>query len=237
MKISFVTPARNEEAYIEATLRAILAQPSHLVKEIIVVDNASTDRTAAVAAAADPRIRVIHQPLPGVAPTKAAGLAVAKGDIVACIDADTIIPPHWAARVVEAFSRQPQLAAVSGPYIFDLDPGGQLLNALFEVVGFVPIHALVNWLGFMAVANGGNVAIRREALVELGDYAEVVRFHGEDAYLIHQIRRFGPVRFSPRFSVQSSDRRIRANGRLQTVSHNTLSWLSVVLFGRPPRIT
>jgi cellulose synthase/poly-beta-1,6-N-acetylglucosamine synthase-like glycosyltransferase len=84
--------------------------------------------------------------------------------------------------VVQAFAHQPQLAAVSGPYIFDLDPVGKLLNSLFQVVGFVPIHALVNWLGFMAVANGGNLAIRREALADLGDYAEVVKFHGEDAY-------------------------------------------------------
>jgi cellulose synthase/poly-beta-1,6-N-acetylglucosamine synthase-like glycosyltransferase len=139
--------------------------------------------------------------------------------------------------VVQAFAHQPQLAAVSGPYIFDLDPVGKLLNSLFQVVGFVPIHALVNWLGFMAVANGGNLAIRREALADLGDYAEVVKFHGEDAYLIRQVRKFGPVRFSPAFSVQSSDRRIRAAGRLQTVSNNMLSWLSVTLLNRPPKIS
>ena len=237
MTISFVIPARNEEGFIKATLQAILAQPSYLIKEIILVDNGSSDQTVAVAMAVDPHIQVIHQLRPGVAPTKAAGLAMATGDIVACIDADTLIPPYWAIRVVEAFVRQPQLAAVSGPYLFNFDPLGRLLNSLFQVVMFVPTHALVNWLGFMAVANGGNLAIRREALVDLGDYTEVVKFHGEDAYLIRQVRRFGPVRFSPRFTAISSDRRICAVGRLQTVSSNVISWLAVALLGRPPRIS
>lgn len=233
MTISFVVPARNEEGYIEKTIGAILAQPSELVLEVIVADNGSTDRTAELAKALDPRVRVVQQPRPGVAPTKAAGIAAARGDIVACIDADTVIPPHWASRVAEAFQRQPQLAAVSGPYVFDLDPVGKLLNVLFQVVGFVPLHALVNWLGFMAVANGGNVAMRRSARRDLGDYVDVVKFHGEDAYLIRQVRRHGPVLFSPRFSAFSSDRRLRANGRLKVVGDNAISWLSVALRGKP----
>jgi GTP-binding protein len=91
MTISFVVPARNEERYIEQTLRAILAQPSELIKEITLVDNGSTDRTVALATALDPRIKVLSQPRPGIAPTKAAGIAAAQGDIVACIDADTSI--------------------------------------------------------------------------------------------------------------------------------------------------
>jgi len=236
MTISFVVPARNEEQYIEATLRAILAQPSELIAEIIVVDNGSTDHTAALAQAVDPRIKVLNQPRPGIAPTKAMGIAAACGDIVACIDADTVIPPHWAARVVQAFTQQPQLAAISGPYVFDMDPVGRVLNALYQVIGFVPLHALVNWLGFMAVANGGNMAIRRSACRDLGDYVDVVKFHGEDAYLIRQVRKFGPVRFSPRFAAWSSDRRLRANGRLKTVGDNTISWLSVALRGKPANL-
>lgn len=236
MTISFVVPARNEERYIEQTLRAILAQPSELIKEITLVDNGSTDRTVALATALDPRIKVISQPRPGIAPTKAAGIAAAQGDIVACIDADTVIPPHWAARVAAAFTHQPQLAAVSGPYVFDMDPVGRALNALYQVIGFVPLHALVNWLGFMAVANGGNLAIRHSACRDLGDYVDVVKFHGEDAYLIRQVRRHGPVLFSPRFSAFSSDRRLRANGRLKVVGDNAISWLSVALRGKPAEL-
>lgn len=236
MTISFVVPARNEERYIEQTLRAILAQPSELIKEITLVDNGSTDRTVALAVAVDPRIKVISQPRPGIAPTKAAGIVAAQGDIVACIDADTVIPPHWAARVAAAFTHQPQLAAVSGPYVFDMDPVGRALNALYQVIGFVPLHAFVNWLGFMAVANGGNLAIRRAACRDLGDYVEVVKFHGEDAYLIRQVRRHGPVLFSPRFAAFSSDRRLRANGRLKVVGDNAISWLSVALRGKPAEL-
>ncbi len=236
MTISFVVPARNEERYIEQTLRAILAQPSELVKEITLVDNGSTDRTVAIARGLGPRIKVLTQPRQGIAPTKAAGIAAAEGDIVACIDADTVIPPHWAVRVVEAFTHQPQLAGISGPYVFDLDPLGRALNVLYQVVGFVPVHALVNWLGFMAVANGGNVAMRRSACRDLGDYADAVGYNGEDAYLIYQVRRHGPVRFSPRFAAFSSDRRLRANGRLKVVGDNAISWLSVALRGKPAEL-
>lgn len=236
MTISFVVPARNEERYIEQTLRAILAQPSEFIQEIIVVDNGSTDRTAAMARALDPRIQVLSQPRLGIAPTKAAGIAAAQGDIVACIDADTVIPPHWAAQVVGSFVHQPQLAAVSGPYLFEMDPVGRVLNVLYQVFGFVPLHALVNWLGFMAVANGGNLAMRRSACRDLGDYVDVVKFHGEDAYLIRMVRRHGPVLFSPRLAAFSSDRRLRANGRLKVVGDNAISWLSVALRGKPAEL-
>jgi len=97
--LSIFFPMWNEEAYVERTVDAarevcdeMLAQKSIGDYEIIIVDDASTDRTPVIAdqlSAADPRVRVVHHPvnrkLGGSIKT---GLAVATGDLVLYTDAD-----------------------------------------------------------------------------------------------------------------------------------------------------
>ncbi len=110
--ISVVIPALNDAAMLEHCLAALAAQ-TRLADEIIVVDNGSTDATAAVAKAAG--ARVVNEPLRGIFPATAAGFDAATGTLLARLDADSIAPPDWLARVEEAFLADPTLSALTGP--------------------------------------------------------------------------------------------------------------------------
>src|SRR5689334_5612856 len=92
--VSVVIPAYNEEEYVERTLTAVTAalERAGIEHEIVLVNDASTDRTAALAdaaAAADPRVRVIHNArnltLGG---SLRAGFAAARKELVLYTDAD-----------------------------------------------------------------------------------------------------------------------------------------------------
>jgi len=104
--LSVVIPARNEEAYIGRALRSVARQAWPLERlEAIVVDNASTDRTAAVveslAVHVTPlRIVLIREPRPGRSRAKNRGAAAARGDVLLFLDADSVMAPTLAAEII-----------------------------------------------------------------------------------------------------------------------------------------
>ncbi|MDV7355737.1 glycosyltransferase family 2 protein [Rhodococcus oxybenzonivorans] len=115
--LSVVIPAYNEEAAIQECLDRIFEQIDH-IDEVIVVDNNSTDATAAIVAAAqhrEPKVRLVKEVAQGCAPARSAGMNSATGDIVARIDVDTKINENWAANIKSFFSRHSdRYAAATG---------------------------------------------------------------------------------------------------------------------------
>jgi glycosyltransferase involved in cell wall biosynthesis len=104
-----VIPARDEEALIGRALASVARQscPSDCL-EVVVVDNDSQDRTAAVVrefAAQHPGLRVtlVCEPVPGRARAKNTGARAAKGEILVFLDADSALAPDLVERVVEAY--------------------------------------------------------------------------------------------------------------------------------------
>jgi glycosyltransferase involved in cell wall biosynthesis len=91
--ISFVVPAFNEERLLGRTLAAIHTAARELGRpyELIVADDASTDRTASVAH--EHGARVVAAQFRQIARVRNAGAAAAAGDILIFVDADTIVPP------------------------------------------------------------------------------------------------------------------------------------------------
>lgn len=120
--VSIVIPAYNEEAMIERCLAAAVDQTVP-AREILVIDNRSTDATAARARAVserhpDARIRVLGQDgKQGLIPTRNLGFAAAEGDVLGRIDADTVVARDWVARVTAAMSDR-AVGAVSGPVAY-----------------------------------------------------------------------------------------------------------------------
>lgn len=108
--LSFIVPAHDEEASIEATVRAIAAAASSagIAHEIVVVDDASTDRTAQLAAAAG--ARVVPVSLRQIAAARNAGARAAQGEVFVFVDADTLI----ASDVVMGLVRVMSEGAVGG---------------------------------------------------------------------------------------------------------------------------
>lgn len=117
-RISLVIPAYNEEDYIAQCLQAALGQAEPFY-EIIVVDNNSTDRTAQIARSFK-RVKVVTEKRQGVVFARSIGFDMAKGDIIARIDVDTLLTPEWSQQLAREFS-DPLLAAVSGrPTYYDV---------------------------------------------------------------------------------------------------------------------
>src|SRR5262245_35438653 len=95
--IGAIVCAYNDEQFLPACLYSLLAQ-TRALDEIIVVDNASTDATGAVARAV-PRVRVLYESTRGLVVAREAGRLAAKGDILAYVDADCRVPPYWCERL------------------------------------------------------------------------------------------------------------------------------------------
>ncbi|HEV7453871.1 MAG TPA: glycosyltransferase family 2 protein [Candidatus Saccharimonadales bacterium] len=93
LRVSIVIPAYDEERHLGACLDAVQAQTSP-VFEVIVVDNNSTDRTAAVARRY-PFVRVVKESQQGRVFARNTGFDAARGDIIGRIDADIRLPENW----------------------------------------------------------------------------------------------------------------------------------------------
>ena len=92
-RLTFFFPAYNEEENIERTVERALAEIGPLVPsiEVLAIDDGSTDRTPELAdglAAADPRVRVFHQPNRGYGGALQAGFANARGELICFSDGD-----------------------------------------------------------------------------------------------------------------------------------------------------
>lgn len=118
LKVSIVIPLYNKAPYVERALNSIAAQ-TFSDFEVIVVDDGSTDNGAALARRyPDPRVRLMSQSNAGPGPARNAGLAQAKGDLVAFLDADD----EWLSTYLEdSVGRLEKLgaevAAISSGYL------------------------------------------------------------------------------------------------------------------------
>jgi cellulose synthase/poly-beta-1,6-N-acetylglucosamine synthase-like glycosyltransferase len=236
MKMSFVIPAYNEEAYIGACVRSARREirACGCDGEIIVVDNASTDHTAAVASAW-PDVRVVFEPRKGLLFARQRGFEESCGDLLACIDADTIVPRGWIGRAMREFARNPRLACLSGPYVYyDLSSAVRVIVTLWYLVALLFLGYINQYLFRTgAMVQGGNYVVRRSALEKIGGYNTGIAFYGEDTDLARRLIRVGKVRFTPRLSLPASGRRLRKEGVFQTGVAYALNGLSVLTRGRP----
>ena len=115
-RVSVVMPARDAEGFVGDAARSVLAE-SGVALELIVVEDGSSDGTAAeLAAIDDPRLRVIAGPRAGISAALNAGAAAARGDLLARCDADDLFPPDRLAAQVAALDAATDAAAVAGGY-------------------------------------------------------------------------------------------------------------------------
>ncbi|MDQ2877720.1 MAG: glycosyltransferase [Pseudomonadota bacterium] len=114
--VTVMIPAFNEETVIERAVSGVLASTEVNV-EVIVIDDGSSDRTSAVIADAfghDPRVRLLTLENGGKARALNRALALATGEIVVALDADTQFEPTTIARLARWFGDDPTLGAVAG---------------------------------------------------------------------------------------------------------------------------
>ena len=198
--VSVIVPARNEARRIGPCLAGLRAQGASL-DEVIVVDGGSTDGTATLvdeAASRDPRVRRLEEPprpggLVGRPWAIAAGCAVARGEWVLVVDADTAPRPGMVGGVVAA-ARRLGLDVVSfAPRIVAPGAGARWLQPAF-------LTTLVYRFGppgvdapdpERAMANGQCLLIRRDVLERAGGYAIAARSYCDDVHIVRQLAASG----------------------------------------------
>lgn len=155
LTLSIVIPAYNEEEVIASCLHAI-SQQTIMPDEVIVVDNNSNDRTAAIAALF-PFVKVITEPTQGIIPAHHAGFRLAKSDIIARIDSDTVMSKNWVERAKRTFAQRPEVDAVTGPggvYELATNEGsypGQIFSKYYFALGRQLFGFQLLWCSNMAI--------------------------------------------------------------------------------------
>lgn len=200
--ISVVVAARDEEANLPALLDALAAQ-THPDFEVLVVDDASNDRTAALVRAfaeRDGRFRLLQITEPR-APRKkhalTAGIAAAQHDRIAFTDADCVPPPGWLAGLAERAAAEPKAVLVGhGPY--RRMPG--VLNAFVRyetVVTALLSAAAVGW-GRPYMAVGRNFSYPKRLFEQIDGFTHsLASLSGDDDLLVQEVARrdAAPVRY------------------------------------------
>lgn len=198
-ELSFVVPAYNEEAVIGPTLNAIhgAARAVGVAYEIIVADDASTDRTAEIAASLGASVVAVSNRQ--IAATRNAGARASRGRWLFFVDADTLM-------------NESALRAVLGALRAGAAGGG----CAIRFGGWIPWHArvllppLVFLYGLARLASGACIYCTREVFDDSGGFPEAY-FAGEEIFMSIAIRRRGRFVFVRR-PVTTSGRKLRTFG-------------------------
>jgi glycosyltransferase involved in cell wall biosynthesis len=216
--------AYNEEAFLPRTLETLLSQDVDFAFEIVVVDNNSTDRTAAIAG--NYNVNVVSCELRGKIPALKAGLLHSCGGIVAIADADTEYPSNWLSAIVRTFTFYPKTVLVFGGTFAELSNAltCRIMGAATDLFIRLSLHAgVVCSIGF-------NLAVRREALINILQNFDHYAYTGW-AIGTRCHRRYGAssIVYLRSLRVPKCMRRYDARGYLHSIRRWVVQWLRLLM--------
>jgi cellulose synthase/poly-beta-1,6-N-acetylglucosamine synthase-like glycosyltransferase len=205
LHFSIVIAARNEERNLEKCLMSVFSQTIDSSRyEVILVNDRSTDATAAIAAAiaksrSNLSVVIIIETPQGVSPKKHAvlqGILLAKEDIIVFTDADCIVPPAWLETLGRYFDANTGI--VQGITTYAEVPGMNRFFYGIQAVDFLS-HAIVSAAAIGANlplnSNANNFAFRKKAFDEANGYGvDSAVVSGDDDLLLQRIWRNTPWR-------------------------------------------
>lgn len=188
--VSVVIPTYNRAQFLPAAIASIRAQ-THACGEIIIVDDGSTDDTAAVVEQIGADVRYVRQDNAGPAAARNRGISEARGDVIAFLDTDDRWLPTKTERQLAVLSKHPEVALVGADMAVEDSLGRELLSSNFAHRGLLPMFEhlagspVPNAPGQLLAVNFINtstVMIRREALEAERGFDPRLRY-GEDLEL------------------------------------------------------
>lgn len=197
---SVIVVTRNNAELLEDALASVLADGSRVSRELIVVDNGSTDETqdvAARAAATAPwEVRILRVQEAGLSRGRNAAIACARGDLLLFTDDDVLVEDGWADALVHAFDA-PDVGFAAGRTfpIWPVEPPAWLDGEQRIVLALYDHGPESRELGAGEYGAGANMAIRRSLLADYDPPFEPVLGHqggrlfaGEETLLVDRLR-------------------------------------------------
>jgi glycosyltransferase involved in cell wall biosynthesis len=214
--ISITIPAYNEQKLIASCLDSVLNQTADPeVYEIIVIDNNSTDQTAMIAKSKG--VRVECETKKGYVHALRRGVEVSQGEIIAFTDADCRVPADWISKILENFKSSADIVAVGGKLAFyDANP---ILDKVTRLI-----------LIFIDALPGNNMAIKREALEQIGGIDPTVNL-SVDYWLTRKLGRLGKLKIDKSLIVITSGRRFK--GAFSSDLKYLFNVISMLLYSKP----
>ena len=191
IKISLIIPARDEEKNIGNLLKALQEQTypaSHI--EIVVIDDHSTDDTAAIARSFT-GVRVLSLTDDGINSYKKkaieTGIAATSGELIVTTDADCIPGREWLSTIA-AFKRETGAVFIAAPVSFSCNNS---VLQIFQAMDFMVLQGITGAAVFrkhLSMSNGANLAYERKAFIEVDGFSKIDHIaSGDDMLLMHKI--------------------------------------------------
>ncbi len=235
--VSVIIPAYNEDKYISKTLDCIASQdyPNY---EVIIIDNASTDKTFAVVTAyiagdlAKIPMRLVQESRQGTQFARECGRKTATGSIIAQLDADCLPDPDWISTGVGLF-KSAKVVAVTGPYAYiDCPLGTRIYTYLGQGIFYKLINSVIQLFHRGGIIIGGNAFIRAAVLESAGGYNTGLTFYGDDVDTAARVSAFGKIRYSNKLQLKTSYRRFAALGFWKVQNKYSRFFLHAVFHGK-----
>ncbi len=239
-RVSVLMPVFDAEPYVAAAIKTILSQTFESF-EFLIVDDGSTDRSPEILeefAKGDPRVRVVRRPHSGLVPTLNHGLELARGELVARMDADDVALPSRLALQLARLQREESLLCVGGAFEV-IDARGRLVDRRAPPCEHTEI---VEWaLAGRSPISHSAATYRRDRVLALGGYDETAELV-EDLDLWLRLAEVGTLANLPqvvsrvRFHAASASEANEARQRDQTRRVCERAWRRRGLPGRPADI-
>ena len=199
--VSVIIPAYNSAICLEEAIDSALSQEWPAM-EVIVINDGSTDATAEVARRYGKRIVYLEQPNLGQGAARNAGLRVARGELIAFLDADDYWKPQFLKVCVQFLSAHPEAAAVSTGLVTKMFDGSEVIHPE-EICGdgatqkepFIIENFFDYWARFDHVRTGSNV-IRHSVIKKAGMQRDDLRI-SQDLEYWGYVATFGKWGFIP----------------------------------------
>ena len=175
LRVTIIAASYNGEAFLQETLESAFAQKFDSF-EVIFVDDGSEDGTAEIAQSFP--VRYVHQSNQGLPAARNAGLALARGEFIAFLDDDDVLPPTKLALQARYLSEHPETGCVLGrqEWILDgVEAPAMVRDPVFDELGGIQLVTAM---------------IRRQVLEELGGFDPTYRY-AEDRDLFIRMREHG----------------------------------------------
>lgn len=181
--ISIVIPLYNKEGQIADTLRSVFAQ-TYTDYEVVIINDGSTDSSvAAVERISDPRVRLIHQQNAGVSAARNRGIAEARGEYIALLDADDKWKPDYLATIARLIDKYPECDVFATNYEFHNNKGKVTPTTIKKLPFDTTDGILTNYFEVASCSHPplwtSAVAARKSALESVGGFPIGIK-SGED---------------------------------------------------------